>query len=107
MDNDVIQQMDYWVGERGMSGPRLFTTGSTMGQAAWPDDPETKPAWADMTEQRIPVCDRIAWGSHYPANEGTLGSLVSLLEEAAVGLGSAHVDNIYSGTALRLYPKLA
>jgi hypothetical protein len=78
MDNDVIQQMDYWVGERGMSGPRLFTTGSTMGQAAWLDDPKTKPAWAYMTEQRIPVCDRIAWGSHYPANEGTLGSLVSL-----------------------------
>lgn len=193
MDDDIIGQTEYWIGERGMSGVRLFTTGSTMGQATWLDDPKTKPAWAYVTERGIPVCvqltapalpqlenllkefsglcvildhvamtdlsegppyaavnpvyelagfegvnlkvtsrtllsarqskggspgalkeladhfgsGRIAWGSNYPANEGSLGSLVSLLEEATALLSDADADNIYSGTALRLYPKLA
>jgi predicted TIM-barrel fold metal-dependent hydrolase len=193
MDDDAIGQMEYWIGERGMSGIRLFTTGSTMGQTAWLDDPKTKPAWAYAAEHRIPVCvqltaaalpqlenvleefpgliaildhvamtsfadgppyaaadpiyglarfegvnlkvtsrillsgkqssggsagalkvlishfgsDRIAWGSNYPANEGTLRSLVSLLEEATAGLSAADSDNVYGRTALRLYPKLA
>jgi len=193
MDDDAIGQMEHWIGERGMSGVRLFTTGSTMGQSAWLDDAKTKPAWAYAAEHRIPVCvqltapalpqlenvlkefpdlivildhvamssftdgppytaadpvyglarfdgvnlkvtsrvllsgkqssggsagalrelirhfgsDRIAWGSNYPANEGTLSSLVRLLEEATAGLGGTDADNIYSGTALRLYQKLA
>jgi predicted TIM-barrel fold metal-dependent hydrolase len=193
MDDDAIQQMDYWIGERGMSGVRLFTTGSTMGQSTWLDDAKTKPAWAYVAERGIPVCvqisgsalpqlenilkefpglcaildhiamtpftdgppytaadpvyslarfeglnlkmtsrtllgakassggspgmlrdlishfgsDRIAWGSNYPANEGTLSSLVSLLEEAVAGLSEADAANVYSGTALKLYPKLA
>ena len=193
MDDDAIQQMEYWIGDRGMSGVRLFTTGSTMGQSGWLDDAKTKPAWAYAAERRIPVCvqltvpalpqlenvlkefpglcvildhvamtpftdgppyaaaepvyglarfegvnlkvtsrtllsgkasiggssgvvrdlighfgsDRIAWGSNYPANEGTLSSLVSLLEEATAGLRDADAVNVYSSTALRLYPKLA
>lgn len=193
MDDDAIQQMEYWIGRRGMSGVRLFTTGSTMGQSTWLDDAKTKPAWAHAAERGIPVCvqltapalpqlenvlkefpglcvildhvamtsfadgppyaaagpvydlarfegvhlkvtsrtlsgaaassggspgalrelighfgsDRIAWGSNYPANEGTLASLVSLLEEATAGLGEADTANVYSGTALKLYPKLA
>jgi L-fuconolactonase len=193
MDDDAIGQMEHWIGERGMSGVRLFTTGSTMGQSAWLDDAKTKPAWAYAAEHGIPVCvqlsvpalpqlenvlkefpglivildhvamtsftdgppysaadpvcglarfdgvnlkvtsrvllmgrqssggpsgvlrelighfgsDRIAWGSNYPANEGTLRSLVGLLEEATAGLSAADSDNVYSGTALRLYPKLA
>jgi L-fuconolactonase len=193
MDDDAIGQMEYWIGARGMSGIRLFTTGSTMGQSAWLDDAKTKPAWAYAAEHRIPVCvqltapalpqlenvlrefpglivildhvamtsfadgppyaaadpvyglarfanvhlkvtsrvllygkqsrggpagvlreligqfgsDRIAWGSNYPANEGTLRGLVSLLEEATAGLGDAEADDIYGGTAMRLYPKLA
>jgi predicted TIM-barrel fold metal-dependent hydrolase len=193
MDDDAIGQMEYWIGKRGMSGVRLFTTGSTMGQSTWLDDAKTKPAWAYAAEHRIPVCvqlttaalpqleniltefpglivildhvamtsftegppyvaadpvyalarfagvnlkvtsrvltygtqssggpagvvrelishfgsDRMAWGSNYPANEGTLSSLVSLLAEATAGLGDKDTANFYSGTALRLYPKLA
>lgn len=192
MDDDVIGQMEYWIGRRGMSGIRLFTAGSTMGQAGWLDDAKTKPAWAYAAEHRIPVCvqltrpalpqlenvlkefpglivildhvamtsftdgppytaadpvyglarfegmnlkvtthallsgrqssggstgvlkelishfgsDRIAWGSNYPRNEGTLTSLAGLLEQATAGLGDADTENIHSGTALRLYPKL-
>jgi len=193
MDDDAIGQMEYWIGHRGMSGIRLFTTGSTMGQSTWLDDQKTKPHWGYAAEHNIPVCvqispaaigqlenilkefpgltvildhvamarftegppyaaaepayvlarfdglnlkvtsrvlvygkqssggsgavlkelighfgsDRIAWGSNYPASEGTLRSLVGLLDEATAGLSDADAANIYSGTALRLYPKLA
>ena len=193
MDDDAVAQMEYWIGQRGMSGVRLFTTGSTMSQSAWLDDAKAKPAWAYAAEHAIPVCvqltapalpqlesvlkefpglivivdhvamtdfsagppytaadpvyalarfdgvnlkvtsrnllsakkssggspaalqelighfgsGRIAWGSNYPANEGTLASLVGHLEEATAGLSDADAENVYSGTALRLYPKLA
>jgi predicted TIM-barrel fold metal-dependent hydrolase len=41
----------------GLSGLRLFTTGSTMPQqAGWLDDPRTFPAWACAQEIGIPVC---------------------------------------------------
>lgn len=49
---------------------------------------------------------RIAWGSNYPASEGSLPSLVALLDDALAGLAAEDVANIRSGTALRLYPKL-
>jgi L-fuconolactonase len=193
MDDDAIGQMEHWIGQRGMSGIRLFTTGSTMAQTAWLDDPKAKSAWAYAAEHAIPTCvqltapalpelesvlkqfpglvivldhvvmtdftagppyaaaepvyqfaryegvnlkvtsrtllsakkssggspgalkelighfgsDRIAWGSNYPANEGTLGSLVALLDEATAGLSDTDAANVRSGTALRLYPKLA
>lgn len=43
--------------ECGLSGLRLFTTGSTMPQqAGWLDDPRTFPAWACAQEMGIPVC---------------------------------------------------
>lgn len=193
LDDDVIEQIGHWIDERGMSGLRLFTTGSTMGQATWLDDDRTKKGWAYVADHGIPMCvqltapaipqlvnvlkefpglrvildhvamtnfgdgppyvaaapayeladfegvylkvtsrvllsakgsaggsagalrelvdrfgsDRIAWGSNYPANAGSLESLVQLLEEATSGLSEADVDNIYHGTARSLYPKLA
>ena len=42
---------------RGLTGLRLFTTGSTMpGQAGWLDDPRSFPAWRKAEESRLPVC---------------------------------------------------
>jgi L-fuconolactonase len=42
---------------RGLSGLRLFTTGSTMpGQAGWLDDPRSFPAWAKAEQDGLPVC---------------------------------------------------
>ena len=41
---------------RGLSCLRLFTTGSTMAQQDWLDDPRTFPAWACAQDLRIPVC---------------------------------------------------
>ena len=53
---DACERMRYWMG-KGLTGMRLFTTGSTMpGQAGWLDDPRSFPAW-DLAEARgLPVC---------------------------------------------------
>ncbi len=53
---DAPKQIRKWV-DLGLSGLRLFTTGSTMPeQAGWLDDPRTFPAWACAQEIGIPVC---------------------------------------------------
>lgn len=193
LDDDSVDRIRYWTTDRGMSGVRLFTTGSTMAQATWLDDARTKKGWSYVTDNNIPVCaqlskpaipqlktilreyrglrvildhvarsdfssgppytdasaayeladndgvylkvtstvlasaakseggtqaamaelvarfgsDRIAWGSNFPASEGSLPSLVARLEGACEGLDAADVENIRSRTAIRLYPKLA
>jgi predicted TIM-barrel fold metal-dependent hydrolase len=54
--DDAPARIAEWV-ERGLSGLRLFTTGSTMPeQAGWLDDPRTFPAWERARDLRIPVC---------------------------------------------------
>src|SRR5215510_9216556 len=53
---DAPARMAHWMG-RGLTGMRLFTTGSTMpGQAGWLDDPRSFPAWKKAEETRLPVC---------------------------------------------------
>lgn len=53
---DAPETMGRWMA-KGMSGMRLFTTGSTMpGQAGWLDDPRSFPAWRKAEEDRLPVC---------------------------------------------------
>jgi L-fuconolactonase len=53
---DACDTMAYWMG-RGLTGLRLFTTGSTMpAQAGWLDDPRSFPAWAKAEDERVPVC---------------------------------------------------
>ena len=53
---DAVEKMRSWI-DRGFSGMRLFTTGSTMpGQATWFDDPRSFPAWEHAAEAGIPVC---------------------------------------------------
>jgi predicted TIM-barrel fold metal-dependent hydrolase len=53
---DARERMDHWIG-RGLTGLRLFTTGSTMpGQADWLDDPRSFAAWDKAEEARLPVC---------------------------------------------------
>jgi predicted TIM-barrel fold metal-dependent hydrolase len=53
---DACEMIAHWM-RRGLSGMRLFTTGSTMpGQADWLDDPRTFPAWRKAEEARLPVC---------------------------------------------------
>lgn len=53
---DGVAKIEHWM-RRGMTGLRLFTTGSTMpGQATWFTDPKTYPAWAYAEEVGLPVC---------------------------------------------------
>jgi L-fuconolactonase len=53
---DACEAIAYWMA-KGMTGMRLFTTGSTMpGQAGWLDDPRSFPAWRMAAEKRLPVC---------------------------------------------------
>jgi predicted TIM-barrel fold metal-dependent hydrolase len=56
MAPDAVDKMKYWL-DRGFSGMRLFTTGSTMpDQATWFDDARTYPAWEYAGRVGIPVC---------------------------------------------------
>lgn len=53
---DACETMAQWMA-RGLTGLRLFTTGSTMpGQAGWLDDPRSFPAWKKAEEDSLPVC---------------------------------------------------
>jgi len=190
---DARAKIDYWV-KQGLTGLRLFTTGSTMPkQATWLDDPKTFPAWQLCAELAIPVClqaqqsampqvltlidrfpgvtiildhlmrpaleegppyaaaepmlslarytniylkltsvsvreaskgksrpetffrkvvkqygaSRIAWGSNFPASEGSLKQIVDTNRAALSFLSSEELDWIFWGTAQKLYPALA
>jgi L-fuconolactonase len=50
---------------------------------------------------------RIAWGSNYPASEGTLPELLKVSQTALSVLSAEDRDWIFSKTALALYPALA
>jgi L-fuconolactonase len=50
---------------------------------------------------------RIAWGSNYPASEGTLAGLLADARGALAALPQSDRDWIFSGTARSLYPALA
>ena len=192
MAPDAPAQIDRWQGE-GLSGFRLFTTGSTMpGQADWLGHPDSYPAWAHAERHGIPVClqmtmqglpalrsllqkfpgsrvlldhcarpdlgdgtpfaaaqalfdmaafpgvhlkltnrtldaaaqgastpadflarvvdvfgpARIAWGSNFPAAEGTLSSLLDGAGEALAGLPASVQAQLFAGTAMKVYPAL-
>lgn len=192
MAKDAPERMRYWV-ERGLTGVRVFTAGSTMPtQANTLDDPRTFPAWEAAQDLNIPFCvqmlpqglsmletlmarfprvkiiidhlmsvpiaagepytdsaplfslannpniflklsiitvrecskglatpesflgrvvkafgsNRIAWGSNFPASDGTLLEMVKESEEALKFLSASDVDNIFANTAKQLYPAL-
>jgi L-fuconolactonase len=53
---DAVENMRHWMA-RGLTGLRLFTTGSTMpGQSTWFADPRTYPAWEFAGDAGLPVC---------------------------------------------------
>jgi L-fuconolactonase len=56
MTADAVKTFDYWL-DRGCTGMRLFTTGSTLpNQATWFADPKTYPFWEHAASKNIPVC---------------------------------------------------
>jgi predicted TIM-barrel fold metal-dependent hydrolase len=190
---DAVSQMQRWL-DAGLSGLRLFTTGSTMpGQAGWLDDERSFPVWEyaqkhdvsiclQMTAQGIPAllnmlarfpdirvlldhlarpelaggppyeaaaplfslaahrgvylkltnrtiaeasrgastpaaffprvldafgADRIAWGSNFPAAEGSLPQLLADARESLATLPADARNAIFGDTARALYPVLA
>lgn len=53
---DAPDTIAHWIA-KGMTGMRLFTTGSTMpGQAGWLDDARSFPAWRKAEDAGLPVC---------------------------------------------------
>lgn len=50
---------------------------------------------------------RIAWGSNYPASEGTLQELLAITQQGLSVLTAEDRDWIFARTALTLYPALA
>lgn len=53
---DAPDRMRYWH-DKGLTGMRLFTFGSTMSeQASWLDDPKSYPAWTCASELGLSVC---------------------------------------------------
>jgi L-fuconolactonase len=53
---DNVAQMQRWI-DAGMSGLRIFTTGTTMpGQASWLDDERTYPVWEYAQKHNISIC---------------------------------------------------
>ena len=56
LEPDATATMAHWM-SKGMTGLRLFTTGSTMpGQQDWLDDEKTLPAWGMAEDNGLPVC---------------------------------------------------
>jgi L-fuconolactonase len=55
LDPKALEQMELWV-SLGMTGMRVFTTGSTMpGQQTWLDDARAYPVWKRAGELKLPV----------------------------------------------------
>ena len=54
LKTDTPDNLSYWVGKRGMSGLRLFTTTETEGP--WLDDPRTFAVWERAGSLGIPIC---------------------------------------------------
>jgi L-fuconolactonase len=54
--NDAVTHMQRWL-DAGLSGLRLFTTGSTMpGQAGWLDDERSFPVWEYAERHDVSIC---------------------------------------------------
>ena len=51
--------------------------------------------------------NRVAWGSNYPAAEGTLGAVLAEARAALAAFSDAERDWIFSRTAKSFYPALA
>jgi predicted TIM-barrel fold metal-dependent hydrolase len=69
---DAPQRMRHWL-DRGLTGMRLFTFGSTMSeQASWLDDPKSYPAWSYAAEHGVSICMQMSAGG--------LPQLVTMIE---------------------------
>jgi predicted TIM-barrel fold metal-dependent hydrolase len=57
---DAVDKLRYWIGERGMHGIRIFTSGGAMPKdPSWVVDPRLHPVWQSVAELGIPICFRV------------------------------------------------
>lgn len=96
---DAVAKMRHWM-ERGLTGMRLFTTGSTMpGQATWFSDACTYPAWGFAAEAGLPVCMQMT-PQGFPQLRATA-------RQALSSLSGRDQEFVFGRTAQTLYPSLA
>ena len=64
LDESALTQMDRWIGQ-GMTGMRVFTTGSTMpGQQTWLDDERAFPVWEKAGKLKLPISVQMTAQGH-------------------------------------------
>jgi predicted TIM-barrel fold metal-dependent hydrolase len=79
--DDAVVQFERWT-SAGLSGLRLFTTGSTSpGQAGWLSDPKTFPVWERAEALGMPVCVQMR-----PEGAGDLRALLDRFHKVPVVL---------------------
>jgi predicted TIM-barrel fold metal-dependent hydrolase len=61
--NDAREQLAYWIGERGLSGMRVFAGGSTVTQGSpWLSDTALDPLWSAAAADGIPIHLQVRFG---------------------------------------------
>jgi L-fuconolactonase len=118
---DVRIVLDHLLHAPMSDGPPYQAAAPLFAMAEWPnvflkltsaiirhacDEPATPQSFFGLLLQRFGSA-RIAWGSNFPAVEGTLPELVAQSRGTLSFLPAVDLENIFSRTALSLYPSLA
>jgi len=115
---DAVEKMRHWR-DKGLTGMRLFTIGSTMKtQADWIDDPKVYPAWKAADDLGLPICMQmsqtalpqlIAMVKRFPGVKVLLDHLARpVLEDGPPYAAAASLFNLaqYPGIHLKVTPRV-
>ena len=115
---DAVEKMRHWR-DRGLTGMRLFTIGSTMEtQADWIDDPKVYPAWKAADDLGLPICMQmsqtalpqlVAMVRRFPGVKVILDHLARpVLEDGPPYAAAASLFNLaqYPGIHLKVTPRV-
>src|SRR5215471_2914453 len=114
---DAVKKIHYWH-DKGLTGMRLFTIGSTMTtQADWIDDPKVYPAWQAADDLGLPICMQmspsalpqlIAMVERFPGVKVVLDHLARpVLDDGPPYTAAASLFNLaqYPGIYLKATPR--
>jgi len=115
---DAVEKMRHWR-DKGLTGMRLFTIGSTMEtQADWIDDPKVYPAWKAADDLGLPICMQmsqaalpqlIAMVKRFPDVKVIVDHLARpVLEDGPPYAAAASLFNLaqYPGIQLKVTPRV-
>ena len=115
---DAVEKMRHWR-DKGLTGMRLFTIGSTMEtQADWIDDPKVYPAWKAADDLGLPICMQmsqtalpqlVAMVRRFPGVKVILDHLARpVLEDGPPYAAAASLFNLaqYPGIHLKVTPRV-